>query len=57
MGLINILVAVDGSQLAQQVADGSISAGSQGSPTSLGAWSQSDVYIAMISQHSNVVND
>ena len=57
MGLINILVAVDGSQLAQQVADGSIQAGSQGSPTSLGAWSQSDVYIAMISQHSNVVND
>lgn len=57
MGLINILVAVDGTQLAQQVADGSIKPGSKTSPTPLGAWSQSDVYIAMISQHNNVVND
>lgn len=57
MSLINILVTVDGAALASQVADGSISAGSQGSPTGLGAWQSSDVYIAMISQHSFTVND
>ncbi|KLT68008.1 MULTISPECIES: AidA/PixA family protein [Flavobacterium] len=57
MGLINILVAVDGTQLAEQVANGKIKPGTKTSPTSLGAWSQSDVYIAMISQHNNVVNN
>jgi hypothetical protein len=57
MGTINVLVAVNGAQLAQQVADGSIKPGSQASPTGLGSYQQSDVYIAMIAQSSVVVND
>jgi len=57
MGMIYILIAVNGTQLAQQVADGSIRPGSQTSPTSLGAWQSSDVYISMIAQNSVVVND
>jgi hypothetical protein len=57
MSNIDILIAVDGAKLAEQISDGSLSAGSQASPTSLGAWTDSDVYISMISQHSNVTND
>lgn len=55
--MINILVAVNGTQLAQQVADGSINAGTQSSPTSLGSYHNSDVYISMTAQNSVVVND
>jgi hypothetical protein len=55
--MIDILIAVDGAKLANQVADGKLSAGSQSNPTSLGAWQQSDVYIAMITQNSSTVND
>ncbi|MXN93037.1 hypothetical protein GR160_17560 [Flavobacterium sp. Sd200] len=57
MELINILVTVDGAKLAEQVSDSKIAAGTKNAPTGLGAWSTSDVYIAMISQYSNVVND
>lgn len=57
MSLINIIVAVDGAKLAQQVSDGSIQPGSVSAPTSLGAWSQSDVYIAMITQNSFASNN
>ncbi|MBL4710100.1 MAG: hypothetical protein JKY48_16850 [Flavobacteriales bacterium] len=57
MSLINILIAVDGITLAEQVRDGSIKKGSLNNPTSLKSWKESDVYISMISQHSNVVND
>ncbi len=57
MAMIYVLVAVDGQQLAQQVADGSIRPGTQSSPTSLGAWQQSDVYISMTAQNSAVVNN
>ena len=54
MATIDILIAVDGAKLAQQVSDGSISPGSQGSPTNLGSYSSSDVYIAMITQNNNM---
>ena len=57
MQTIDILIAVDGAKLAQQVADGSVKPGSQGAPTSLGSYSESDVYISMITQNSNVNND
>jgi len=56
MATINVLVAVDGAKLAQQVADGSISAGSSGSPTPLGSYSSSDVYISMIAPNSSIDN-
>ena len=56
MATINVLIAVDAAQLAQQVKDGKIKAGSQNSPTSLGSYSSSDVYIAMIAPNSVVVN-
>ncbi len=54
---IDILVSVNGTKLAQQVADGSIKPGTQAAPTSLGAWQQSDVYISMTCQNSHVAND
>jgi nematocidal protein AidA len=57
MATINIQIAVDASTLAQQVADGSVKAGTQSSPTSLGSWSQSNVFITMTSQNSNVTNN
>lgn len=57
MGQINVIVAVDGSKLAQQVAGGSISAGYENAPTSLGSWGSSDVYVSMIAQHSVATND
>ena len=57
MAIINIIVAVDGVQLAQQVQDGKLSPGSPNAPTFLGSWTQSDVYISMIAQHSAVSND
>lgn len=55
--LRNVLVAVDGYELAQQVRDGVISPGTKGTPTDLGAYSSSDVFISMISQHSSATND
>lgn len=57
MATIDILVAVDGATLAQQVKDGSLSAGSQSSPTNLGAYSQSNVYITMTAQSATVGNN
>jgi hypothetical protein len=56
MATINVLIAVDGAKLAQQVADGSISAGSIGAPTNLGSYQSSDVYISMIAPNSSVDN-
>lgn len=38
MALINILVAVNASELASRLADGSMKPGSVSSPTNLGAW-------------------
>ncbi len=57
MATINILTAVDGATLAQQVQDGSLSAGSQSNPTNLGSYSQSNVYITMTAQSATVGNN
>jgi hypothetical protein len=56
MSKINILIAVDGATLAQQVKDGSLSAGSSASPTNLGSYGSSNVYISMIAPNSVVSN-
>lgn len=56
MATINILIAVDGAKLAQQVSDGSLNAGSQNAPTILGSYDSSDVYISMIAPNSYVSN-
>lgn len=56
MALINIIVAVNGSQLAQQVKEGAIKPGSADSPSMLGAYAQSDVYITMIAQNCYASN-
>ena len=56
MATINVLVAVDGAKLAEQVADGSIKPGTAESPTYLGAYSSSNVYISMIAPDSYVDN-
>ena len=56
MSTINVLIAVDGAKLAQQVADGSMKAGSSASPTNLGSYGSSDVYISMIAPNSMVSN-
>lgn len=56
MSTINVLVAVNAEQIAQQVADSKLSAGSAASPTSLGSWTSSDVFIAMVTQSQYVVN-
>ncbi len=57
MATINVLIAVDGANLASQVANGTISAGSLGAPTYLGAYAQSDVFISMIAPNSYVDNN
>lgn len=57
MATINIQIAVDAATLAEQVQDGSISAGSVNSPTYLGSYTSSDVYICMITQSGNVNNN
>ncbi|MEM0575389.1 AidA/PixA family protein [Flavobacterium polysaccharolyticum] len=56
MATINVLIAVDGASLASKVADGSLSPGSLQSPTNLGSYSSSNVYIAMIAPNSSVSN-
>jgi len=56
MATINVLIAVDGAALASHVADGSLSAGSAGSPTNLGSYGTSNVYITMIAPNSYVSN-
>lgn len=57
MAMIYVLVAVDAGTLAQQVADGKLSPGSTSSPTSLGSYSSSDVYITMTTQSSTCGNN
>jgi nematocidal protein AidA len=55
--MIDILVAVNGEQLAQQVKDRSLNPGTQSSPTNLGSYQSSNVYISMTAQNNVVVND
>ncbi len=57
MALIDILVAVNGENLAARLADGSLQPGSENGPTNLGAWGGSDRFISMITQDSFVAND
>jgi nematocidal protein AidA len=56
MATINVLIAVDGATLAEQVANNKLPAGSAGSPTNLGSYGSSNVYIAMIAPNSSVSN-
>lgn len=57
MAQINILIAVDANTLAQRVQDGSLSAGTVSSPTNLGSYGSSNVYISMVTQNNNVTNN
>lgn len=54
MSTINIQIAVDATAIVENK---SLGQGSQGSPTSLGSWTQSDVYISMTTQSGNVNNN
>lgn len=57
MNTIDVLISVDGAKLQQQVSDGSIPAGTQSSPTNLGSYGSSDVFISMVSQNNFATND
>lgn len=57
MAIIYVLIAVDTATLAQQVKDGSIKAGSQSRPTSLGSYDNTNVYITIITPVGNVSNN
>ena len=54
---IDILCVIDAATLAAKVASGSISAGTQANPTSLGSYSQSDTYVSMLTEGSYITND
>lgn len=54
---IDILCVVDAATLAAKVANGQLPAGSLNAPTSLGSYSQSDVYVFMITENCYVVNE
>lgn len=56
MATINVLVAIDGASLASQVATGVIHAGSAGSPTSLGSYGTSNVFVSMIAPNGSISN-
>jgi len=57
MALINILVAVNAAELAERLGDGSMQPGSVSSPTNLGAWGGSDVFVSMITQNSYIASN
>jgi hypothetical protein len=57
MTTINVLVSVDGGKLAQQVTDKVIAPGTATSPTSLGSYAQSNVFIAMVAPNASVANN
>ena len=57
MALINILVAVNATELAERLNDGSMQPGSVTNPTNLGAWTGSDVFISMITQNSSLASN
>ncbi|MES2726957.1 MAG: AidA/PixA family protein [Bacteroidota bacterium] len=54
---INVLIAVDGETLYNQIQDGSLLAGTADNPTSIGNYGTTDVYLSMVTQHSNVTNN
>ncbi|MES2654926.1 MAG: AidA/PixA family protein [Bacteroidota bacterium] len=55
--IINVLITIDGETLYNQVQDGSLLAGTPDAPTSIGNYGSTDVYLSMITQHSNVTNN
>lgn len=57
MATINVLIAVDGAKLSEQVKDGKIKAGSASSPTNLGSYGGSDVFLSMIAPNSVIDNN
>ncbi|MCW8878642.1 MAG: inclusion body family protein [Kangiellaceae bacterium] len=57
MALIDILISVNGEQLAAQIRDGSIKPGTVDSPTNLGSYSSSDVFISMVTQDNYISNE
>ena len=57
MSTIDILIAVDGAKLASAVAANTLQPGTESSPTSLGSYAQSDVYISMIAESENTVDN
>jgi len=57
MKIINMLIAVDGAALTQQVADGSLSPGSPDAPTRLGDYSDSGVYIIMMASSGPIIDN
>ena len=54
---IDILCTIDAETLVDMVKEGKIAAGSIESPTSLGSWGSSDLYIYMITEKNFVVNN
>ncbi len=57
MATIDILIVVDGSQLAAQATDGALLAGSADSPTPLGIYSTTGVYIMMITPFGTIIDN
>lgn len=54
---INVLIAVDSQVLYNQIQDGTLLPGTIDNPTSIGNYGSTDVYLSMITQHSNVTNN
>jgi nematocidal protein AidA len=52
-----VLISVNAARLAQQVIDKVISPGTSGSPTSLGSYAQSDVFITIVAPNASVANN
>jgi hypothetical protein len=57
MNILNVLIAVDATKLAQQVSDGSIKCGSKRLPTPLESYGNSNVYLVMLSQYGCIDNN
>ncbi len=55
--MINIQIQVDAATLAKNAQLHKKFAGTLDKPTNLGSWNESDVYISMTTQHSNVTYD
>ncbi len=56
MSISDILLTIDGAELAERVSDNSISAGTQDNPTGLGTYNTSGVYITALSGNSIATN-
>jgi hypothetical protein len=56
MSTIDILIAVDGAKIVKELAAGNLQKGTESTPTGLGSYTQSDVYISMISENGHIVD-